>query len=225
MQNPDDLLFEPTAADYCDEGDADDEGESAGGDSASGEPIFKLNIGGKSYCFRREVVLFDREPNSLLPILLRADHHRRLLFVDDYLEASGEYYLERNSRVAAIVMDYYLTGSLHKPQDVCLERFREELLFWRLLSVQLAPCCALLADTSGIKESLETEKELDEIRCLPECRKVIWHLMESPSSSIFSKLFSVVSISFIFSSIAGLILGSMPEFQQDNHLVSSHCHH
>ncbi|KAI1720567.1 ion transport protein domain-containing protein [Ditylenchus destructor] len=151
--------------------------------------VFKLNIGGKSYRFRSDVILSCRE-DSLLSILIRADHKKRMIFVDGFIDETGEYYLERNSHIAEHVVEYFLTGKLHKPHDICLERFREELLFWHLVNVEVA--------------------------CLPEFRKVIWHLMENPSSSVFSKCFSVISITFIFISVAGLILGSMPEFQEDS---------
>lgn len=61
--------------------------------------------------------------------------------------------------------------------------------------------------------------------------------MEEPSSSGFSAAFSVVSIFFIFASIVGtsaglaslpfmmslgLILGSMPEFQEDNRYAAAY---
>ena len=66
-----------------------------------------------------------------------------------------------------------------------------------------------------------------QVKC-SEIRKIVWHLMENPSSSKFAKLFAFLSIAFIFASITGfkviltrsatdhhlgLVLGSMPEFQ------------
>ena len=69
-----------------------------------------MNIGGKSYRFRREVVLLYRDVHSLLAILIRADHKKRMMFVDGFIEQTGEYYLERNSRVAEHIVDYFLTG-------------------------------------------------------------------------------------------------------------------
>lgn len=72
--------------------------------------IFKLNIGGKKYMFRNESILYCREANSLLELLIKSDHSKRLLYVNDYCKKLNEYYLERNSKIAEIVMDYFLTG-------------------------------------------------------------------------------------------------------------------
>lgn len=179
------------------------------------EMIFKLNIGGRPYCFRTDTVLLCREQNSLLARLIRATHSKRLIFTDAYSERENEYYIERNSKVAEYVIDYFLTGKLHKPTECCWERFREEMRFWRIAEVELAPCCSILADTSRLNKCLETEQKLQEVN-FSEIRKIIWHLMENPSSSIFAKIYSFLSVLFIFSSIAGLVAGSMPEFQCDN---------
>uniref|UniRef100_A0A915DH02 Uncharacterized protein n=1 Tax=Ditylenchus dipsaci TaxID=166011 RepID=A0A915DH02_9BILA len=117
-----------------------------------------------------------------------------MVFVDGYIDETEEYYLERNSKIAEYVIEYS-SQEATQPHDICLERFREELAFWHLINVELAPCCSILADASKIEESLETERELDEVSCMPEFRKVIWHLMKV---------------------MLGLILGSMPEFQEDS---------
>ncbi|KAE9553595.1 hypothetical protein FO519_003190 [Halicephalobus sp. NKZ332] len=178
------------------------------------DPIFKLNIGGKSYKFRIEVIMSCREP-SLLTALIKATHEQRLLVVDGYFEETGEYYMERNVRVADHVLDYFVTGLLHKPNDVCVERFREELDFWRLRNDQIAPCCSILSDFPKLRNIEEAEREFEGVRC-EGFRKTVWRLMEDPSSSVFSKVFSFISIGFIFASIVGLIMGSMPEFQEDS---------
>lgn len=110
-----------------------------------------MNIGGKKYIIRCENILNWREPNSLLEFLVRADHKKRLLYFNDYCEETSEYYLERNAKIAEVIMDYFLTGissnfifnqfrdlgTLHKPYDICLERFREELFFWHLTNVEV----------------------------------------------------------------------------------------
>ncbi|KAL3083168.1 hypothetical protein niasHS_010970 [Heterodera schachtii] len=184
--------------------------------SPSREKLFRLNIGGRSFSFRCDTVLEAREPNSFLARLVRLDHSNRLLLTDGFLAKTNEYYLERNVRVAEHVVDYFLTGKLHKPIDVCPQRFSEELLFWRLTRVELAPCCSVLADSNRLKKGIEVERQLDQVKCCPEMRKVIWHMMEAPSSSMVSKLFTIVSVLFILASVVGLVLGSMPEFQADN---------
>uniref|UniRef100_A0A914KI13 BTB domain-containing protein n=1 Tax=Meloidogyne incognita TaxID=6306 RepID=A0A914KI13_MELIC len=183
--------------------------------------VFRLNVGGKSFCFRPDTVLDHREPNSLLARLVRLEHHQRLMLTDGFHH--GEYYLERNSKVAEHVLDYFLTGKLHKPPEICPQRFSEELLFWRLTRVELAPCCSVLTDTQQkLKRTLDTERQLDQVDCCRGLRKVIWHLLESPSSSLFSKLFTLLSVIFIVASVVGLVLGSMPEFQADSRFADSY---
>jgi hypothetical protein len=109
------------------------------------------------------------------------DHQKRLLLTDGYLPHTGEYYMERNAKVAEHVLDYFLTGmeqsppsindwhlfkkgKLHKPPEICPQRFKEELLFWRLTRVELAPCCSVLTDThQKLKQTLDTERQLDQV--------------------------------------------------------------
>lgn len=52
--------------------------------------------------------------------------------VDGFDSKTGEYYLERNAKLTDHVMDFFVTGSLHKPQNVCVERFKEELEYWKI---------------------------------------------------------------------------------------------
>ncbi|KAI6189627.1 Potassium voltage-gated channel subfamily B member 1 [Aphelenchoides bicaudatus] len=188
---------------------------------------FLLNVGGKSFRFRQDVILTCRE-ESLLSTLIRAEHSQRLMLTDSFNEETGEYYVERNFRVASHIIDYYVTGKLHKPSlnEICPERFTEELQYWRLYNVQFAPCCGPILNTAfGRKDLTEEEHEFDGT-CCSTTRLYLWRAMEDPSSSYFSKIFSIVSISFIFASIVGLILGSMPEFQMDTRYAQAyHIYH
>ena len=40
-----------------------------------------------------------------------------------------------------MILNYYRTGKLHYPTDVCGPLFEEELEFWGLDSNQVEPCC------------------------------------------------------------------------------------
>ncbi|KAI6227445.1 Potassium voltage-gated channel subfamily B member 1 [Aphelenchoides fujianensis] len=193
---------------------------------ADHEQHFLMSVGGKSFRFRSDVVLSCRQ-DSLLSTLIRAEHEQRLMIFDDFNERTGEYYLERNSSVASAVLEYFVTGRLHKPLHVCPERFTEELKFWRLYDVEFATCCApALSVNFGRKKDLsEEEQEFDGVCCSPT-RLFVYRTMEDPSSSVLAKCFSVVSVVFIFVSIIGLILGSMPEFQRDSRFANAyHVYH
>lgn len=40
-----------------------------------------------------------------------------------------------------MVLNYYRTGRLHVPTDVCGPLFEEELAFWGIDEKQIEPCC------------------------------------------------------------------------------------
>ena len=47
----------------------------------------------------------------------------------------------RHPGVFAQILNYYRTGKLHYPTDVCGPLFEEELEYWGLDSNQVEPCC------------------------------------------------------------------------------------
>lgn len=53
----------------------------------------------------------------------------------------NEYFFDRHPIVFAQILNYYRTGKLHYPTDVCGPLFEEELDFWGLDSNQVEPCC------------------------------------------------------------------------------------
>lgn len=76
----------------------------------------------------------------------------------------NEYFYDRHPGVFAQVLNYYRTGKLHYPTDVCGPLFEEELDFWGLDSNQVCNyllfqplndfvLCKILRDYSGHAES------------------------------------------------------------------------
>jgi hypothetical protein len=61
------------------------------------------------------------------------------MLTESFNAETGEYYIERNGRVASHILDYFVTGKLHKPSlnEICPERFSEELRFWKLYNVEV----------------------------------------------------------------------------------------
>ena len=53
----------------------------------------------------------------------------------------NEYFYDRHPGVFSQVLNYYRTGKLHYPTDVCGPLFEEELEYWGLDSNQVEPCC------------------------------------------------------------------------------------
>ncbi|EEB16874.1 voltage-gated potassium channel, putative [Pediculus humanus corporis] len=59
----------------------------------------------------------------------------------NYDPVLNEYFFDRHPGVFAQVLNYYRTGKLHYPMDVCGPLFEEELEFWGLDANQVEPCC------------------------------------------------------------------------------------
>lgn len=52
-----------------------------------------------------------------------------------------EFFFDRHPGVFSNVLNYYRTGKLHCPKDVCGPLFEEELAFWGVDKVDVEPCC------------------------------------------------------------------------------------
>jgi len=55
----------------------------------------------------------------------------------------NEYFFDRHPGVFAQILNYYRTGKLHYPTDVCGPLFEEELEFWGLDANQVYTCYLL----------------------------------------------------------------------------------
>ncbi|KAL6742610.1 hypothetical protein Aduo_015742 [Ancylostoma duodenale] len=178
----------------------------------------RLNIGGKSYCIRKELYTEER---TLMHDIVEATHEQRLAIVDGCDPITGEYYIERNSRIADHIIDFFATGSLHKPQNMCIEKFKEELAYWRISHEHLSNCCAFPREALLLKPHLQQSTTFDEYETdfdgayLYSFRLSTWRFLEDPQSSMPAAIFAILSVLFVFASVFGLILGSMPEFQED----------
>ncbi|CAI2354348.1 unnamed protein product [Caenorhabditis sp. 36 PRJEB53466] len=182
------------------------------------DAYMRLNVGGKSYFVRAE--LYTAEWTRMHE-LLDSSHEDRLKMVDGFDERTGEYYLERNTKLTDHVMDFFVTGSLHKPQNICVERFKEELEYWRIKTDQLSTCCQIPNEHCRQLSRGTSFNEDDYVAdfdgaCFAGPRLAMWRFLEDPQSSVFAAAFALISVFFVFASVVGLILGSMPEFQADS---------
>ncbi|XP_056681560.1 potassium voltage-gated channel subfamily C member 3 isoform X1 [Monodelphis domestica] len=59
----------------------------------------------------------------------------------DYDPRSDEFFFDRHPGVFAYVLNYYRTGKLHCPADVCGPLFEEELAFWGIDETDVEACC------------------------------------------------------------------------------------
>ncbi|VDP73430.1 unnamed protein product [Echinostoma caproni] len=133
----------------------------------------------------------------------------------NYDPVLNEYFFDRHPGVFAQILNYYRTGKLHYPVDVCGPLFEEELEFWGLDGNQVEPCCWMTytahRDTQATLQILD-KYEMDTDDHLPEdlykrfgleeeyaCndlttwqryRPKVWAMFEMPHSSIGARNFS-----------------------------------
>lgn len=96
-----------------------------------GENRIILNVGGIRYETYKATL--KKIPATRLSRLTEA--------LANYDPVLNEYFFDRHPGVFAQVLNYYRTGKLHYPTDVCGPLFEEELEFWGLDSNQVEPCC------------------------------------------------------------------------------------
>ncbi|KAL5015444.1 hypothetical protein ScPMuIL_009714 [Solemya velum] len=156
----------------------------------------------------------------------------------NYDPVLNEYFFDRHPGVFAQILNYYRTGKLHYPTDVCGPLFEEELEFWSLDSNQVEPCCWMTytqhrdtQDVLGILDRLDldtdkpTEEDImkkfgweeeymaGELNCWQRIQPRIWALFDEPYSSTSAKIIAVVSVFFIVISILSFCLKTHPEMR------------
>ncbi|XP_014674212.1 PREDICTED: potassium voltage-gated channel protein Shaw-like [Priapulus caudatus] len=156
----------------------------------------------------------------------------------NYDPVLNEYFFDRHPGVFAQVLNYYRSGKLHYPTDVCGPLFEEELEFWGLDANQVEPCCWMTytqhRDTQQTlavldRLDLDTEKPSDEdvarkfgmeeeyfsgnISCWKRFQPKIWALFDEPYSSKAAKVVAGVSVFFIVISILSFCLKTHPHLR------------
>lgn len=131
----------------------------------------------------------------------------------NYDPVLNEYFFDRHPGVFSQILNYYRTGKLHYPTDVCGPLFEHELEFWGLDSNQVEPCCwmtytghrnteevlAILdkldIDTDQKSEeeimknfNLENEYRDGTLNAWQRIRPKIWTMFDEPYSSNFAKV-------------------------------------
>lgn len=126
----------------------------------------------------------------------------------NYDPVLNEYFFDRHPGVFAQILNYYRSGKLHYPTDVCGPLFEEELEFWGLDSNQVEPCCWMTytthrdtQDVLGILDRLdldtdkpteddimkkfgwEEEHRAGELNFWQRIQPKIWALFDEPYSS------------------------------------------
>ncbi|MGH0162967.1 UNVERIFIED_CONTAM: hypothetical protein FKN15_055620 [Acipenser sinensis] len=178
-----------------------------------------LNVGGTRHETYRNTLktlpgtrlaLLASEPDTESGVDLRQQ-------VAGYIEfnpKNNRYFFDRHPGVFAYVLNYYRTGKLHCPADVCGPLFEEELAFWGIDETDVEPCCWMtyrqhrdaeealdifeISGDPGDVEDEDVSKRLGiEDVVSPECKvsrwkkwqPVVWALFEDPYSSRSARVF------------------------------------
>ena len=149
-----------------------------------------------------------------------------------------EYFFDRHPGVFGQILNYYRTGKLHYPTDVCGPLFEEELEFWGLDSNQVEPCCWKTytqhrdtQETLAVLDrlDLDTEKPSDEeiarkfgmeedylngtLSWWQRLKPKLWSLTDEPYSSNAAKVVGLLSVFFICVSIVSFCLKTHPNMR------------
>ncbi|XP_054265700.1 potassium voltage-gated channel protein Shaw-like [Macrosteles quadrilineatus] len=150
----------------------------------------------------------------------------------------NEYFFDRHPGVFAQVLNYYRTGKLHYPTDVCGPLFEEELEFWGLDANQVEPCCWMTytqhrdtQETLAVLDrlDLDTDKPSDEemarkfgfeedyfqgtLSWWQRLKPQLWSLFDEPYSSNTAKMIGIISVFFICVSILSFCLKTHPDMR------------
>lgn len=158
----------------------------------------------------------------------------------NYDPVTNEYFFDRHPGVFSQILNYYRTGKLHYPTNVCGPLFEEELEFWGLDANQVEPCCWMTytkhrttAETLAVLDRLNIDVQKTSAQDLavrfgidhhPNYRSgdlpffvrikpIIWQMFEEPRSSNTAMAIAVIQISMIIISVASLWISSYPYSQ------------
>ncbi|XP_059086505.1 potassium voltage-gated channel protein Shaw-like [Tigriopus californicus] len=156
----------------------------------------------------------------------------------NYDPVLNEYFFDRHPGVFAQILNYYRTGKLHYPTDVCGPLFEEELEYWGLDSNQVEPCCWMTytqhRDTQETltvldRLDLDSEKPTQEetakkfgfeddyfsgnLSWWQKTKPKIWSMFDEPYSSSAAKVVGVISVFFIVVSIVSFCLKTHPDMR------------
>uniref|UniRef100_A0A0N4ZSL1 BTB domain-containing protein n=1 Tax=Parastrongyloides trichosuri TaxID=131310 RepID=A0A0N4ZSL1_PARTI len=180
--------------------------------------FLKFNVGGCKYMLRYSTII-KRGVGRLLA-LIRSPPEAQIHFCDAIFYDSHEYYFERTPLLFHIVYQFYLTGLIHQPSNLCPKDLLDELEYWQITAENyMAPCCCYGEYESNLdmNDLYSTISEADENHfkhlLFSKLRYKIWCIMEDPASSAYAQLYAIFSVFFVVLSISGLVLSSIPDLQ------------
>uniref|UniRef100_A0AC34RID7 BTB domain-containing protein n=1 Tax=Panagrolaimus sp. JU765 TaxID=591449 RepID=A0AC34RID7_9BILA len=163
----------------------------------------------------------------------------------NYDPVLNEYFFDRHPGVFSMILNYYRTGKLHYPTNVCGPLFEEELEFWGLDANQVEPCCWMTytshrdtQETLQVIENLDldsdppTQEEIAKkfgweddyytgsLSAWQRLKPKMWALFDEPWSSQYARYISFLSVFFIITNIISFVLKTHQNFRIPSITVS-----
>lgn len=111
------------------------------------------------------------------------------------------YFFDRDPEIFRFVLDYYRTGELHLPTNICGPFVRKELIFWGIDESLIDPCCMpaymRYDEEKRTKQTLFRDcfEDIDSMQNLvkfsrgwKKWRYRLWLFMDHPTSSFAAKV-------------------------------------
>lgn len=142
----------------------------------------KINVSGRSYETTKETL--SRIPKTRLSELNHSDPH--------YRSDVNEYFFDRHAEVFESVLNFYRSGELHVPLNLCYTVVKRELDYWGINDGMMERCCFVhyysYAEQRSTLEKFEERMakltyDVPEGGCQEFSAKV-WDFLENPRSSI-----------------------------------------
>ncbi|XP_037309420.2 potassium voltage-gated channel subfamily V member 1 [Pungitius pungitius] len=187
-------------------------------ETTSSDPLdfFVVNVGGSRFVLPRQQLA--PHPETRLGRLARCARGSALELCDDADLPGNEFFFDRNSQTFQYVMNFYQTGDLHVREELCEISFLQELEYWGIDELCIAPCCReRFTRRKQQKENLDVRPELEpEVgdddfagASCPALRRRLWDLLEKPESSRPARTFGFLSVFFVVVSVVNMVLISL----------------
>uniref|UniRef100_A0A2K5KED9 BTB domain-containing protein n=1 Tax=Colobus angolensis palliatus TaxID=336983 RepID=A0A2K5KED9_COLAP len=126
----------------------------------------------------------------------------------DYDPGADEFFFDRHPGVFAYVLNYYRTGKLHCPADVCGPLFEEELGFWGIDETDVEACCWMT-----YRQHRDAEEALDSFEACPSAASA----GASSSPTVTSSSLSLPALQYVAFASLFFILISITTFCLETH--------
>ncbi|PVD22785.1 hypothetical protein C0Q70_16041, partial [Pomacea canaliculata] len=146
-----------------------------------------------------------------------------------------EYFFDRHPAVFNAIIDFYRTGELHVPLEVCGAVVKRELDFWQIDEMEIKACCwrhyrsyiENQAILDSFNQSLQREchnVNLDQLQGWNKLQMRVWLILDHPRTSKAAMTYGIVSFLFVVTSIAGFCLETLPGLQPEvKYNVTANC--